>query len=139
MTPARKSFIRLYFRYVLAASSSTLIIVILGYVPTVRIAGSDAVAAMLAGCGASWLASCLAVAPLAAVRVQEQRQVAPAVLLSTGIRFIAVLVLVVPLTLSGWFEQTVLVVWVGISYLLLLLIDTAFAVRFSSGISSRES
>jgi hypothetical protein len=133
MTPARKSFVRLYFWYAFAASIAAIIIVILGYIPTVRIAGPDAVAAMLAGCGVSWLASCLAVAPLAAARAQGQQQMASAVLLSTGVRFIAVLFLVVPLTLSGWFEQTVLVVWAGISYLLLLLIDTVVAVRLSSG------
>jgi len=37
--------------------------------------------------------------------------------------------LVVPLVLSGWFDRTVLVLFVAVSYLMMLLVDTLLAVR----------
>jgi hypothetical protein len=52
-----------------------------------------------------------------------------AILASTVVRFVTALFLVVPLTLSGWVDQTVFVLWVAISYLLMLLVDTGLAVR----------
>ena len=49
--------------------------------------------------------------------------------MSTGVRFLVVLVLVVPAVLSGWFHRNALVTWVAFSYMTMLLVDTTFAVR----------
>lgn len=139
MTPTNEAFLRSFIRFASVALGSTLAIAGLGFVPTNRLAGVDGIVPMSVGCAVSWVASCAAAAPLALARSQGQAQLASAVLLSTAIRFVVALVLVVPLALCGWFDRTVFVVWVAISYLLLLLVDTVFAVRMASGTKTTGS
>lgn len=98
----------------------------LGYVPTQRLAGDAGVIGMLVGCGASVVAS------LAAGLVAVQGADAdPAgrmkiALASMAVRFGAVLVLALALALSGYFERPPLLIWMAISYLALLAVDTWF-------------
>jgi predicted LPLAT superfamily acyltransferase len=106
---------------------------VVGYLPTVRFGGRDAVAAMAAGCGVSLLASFVGAVPVVRALAGDRTQLPMAVLASTAVRFLAVLALVVPLALSGWVERTVFVVWTGISYLVLLMADTWLAVRSMDG------
>ena len=42
---------------------------------------------------------------------------------------LVVLILALSAALSGWFEQAPLLVWVALSYLVLLVVDTMYAVR----------
>lgn len=130
MTSVRRGrFVRDYVRLVAVALAVTVVIASAGYVPTLRWAEGDRIPAMIAGCAASWAASCVGAAPLARALSRPTPERATAILASTTIRFFVVLALVVPLTLSGWFDRVVFVVWVAISYLLLLAVDTCFAVR----------
>lgn len=107
----------------------------IGYVPTVRIAGDGAVLSMVVGCGITWVSSCVGAAPLAMAASGDSSQAASSILLSTGLRFLVVLLLVAPLALSGWLERNVMVFWVAISYLLMLLVDSAFAIRIMKRIN----
>ena len=129
MTPARPSFARSYVRFAGTAVATALLLAGVGYVPTMRLVGDGAVAAILAGCGISLAASCLGAIPLASAASGPGTQAAQSVLWSTGVRFLVALLLVVPAVLSGWFHRTALATWVAISYMTMLLIDTTFAVR----------
>ena len=113
----------------------TAVIAGAGYFPTVKLAGSGHIAAMIAGCTVSWIASCAGAVPLARALSGASSETATAILASTTIRFFVVLALVAPLTLSGWFDRVVFVVWVAISYLLLLAVDTCYVVRLMKRVS----
>ena len=82
---------------------------------------------ILAGCGVSWLASCLGAIPVAKALTSDPKRMGTAILAATAIRFAGVLFLMLPLVFSGWFDRTVLVISIGASYLVLLLIDTLLA------------
>lgn len=111
----------------------------IGYVSTSRLANGEGVAAMLAGCGVSFVASCLGSIPIALALAGPDSNRATAILASTALRFLTVLVLVVPLVFSGWLNQKVFVLWVAVSYLVLLLVDTALAVRLLGRESKNET
>lgn len=129
-------------RYLLFAATALLTVVVLaglGYVPTVRIAGPDAVWAMLTGCLVSWIASCVGAVPLALALTRNETQPASAILLSMALRFFVVLVLVVPLALSGLIDKVVTLLWVALSYMLLLVVDTLYATSMVKQNSQGES
>ncbi|MFQ5495286.1 MAG: hypothetical protein ACE5EX_07870 [Phycisphaerae bacterium] len=136
-TPGR--FPACYLRLIGGALAVALLLCGIGYFPTVRLAGPGAVRSLAVGCGVSWLASCVGAIPVARMLTGQSDQPATAILASTGLRFVAVLAGVVPLTLSGWFQRNVFVLWVGISYLVLLLVDTILAVNLSRRDSSSDS
>jgi hypothetical protein len=85
--------------------------------------------AVLAGCGASWLASCVGAVPIALAMTTAPQRAVNAVLAATTIRFLVVLALAAPLLLGNWFPRTVLVVSLAASYMLILLTDSLLAVR----------
>ena len=129
MTKARPTFGGYYAAFVGIGLATALAVTALGYFPTVRLRGGGGAAALAAGCGVSWIASCIGALPTAAALSSRPKQAATAVLASTLVRFVTVIVLVVPLVLSGWFDRTVLVLFVAVSYLMILLVDTLLAVR----------
>lgn len=114
---------------VAVSSLTTLLIVAVGYVSTVRAAGHDGMAAMLAGCGVSWVAGCAGSVWIAHAISGPASKRALGVLASTAVRFAVVLVMVVPIVLSGAVDKKAFVFWVVLSYLVLLMVDTALAVR----------
>lgn len=129
MTQSGWRFVPSYLVFVGVATAANAVIVGLGYLPTIRVAGQEAFWSMVAGCGVSWAASCLGAVPVALAVSEGASERPQAIMAAMGIRFVAVLVLVAPLVFSGWFERNVFVFWVGISYLLLLPLDTVFAVK----------
>ncbi len=139
MPVAGAGFLRSYVRFVALAAASAVAIIALGYVPTVRLAGRDAVGAMVAGCGASWLASCVGAIPVAWAQAQRSTQPGLAIMASTTLRFVTVLLAVAVLILSGWQHPKVLALWVGISYLLMLAVDTVFAVNIMKRVKVDDS
>lgn len=122
-----------YFRRlglcVAVSLATALLIAAIGYVPTVRMAGRENVTTMLLGCGVSWLAGCAGAVWIASAAAGSASQQSLGVLGSTAVRFAAVLVMVVPIVLSGAVDKRVFVFWVVLSYLVLLMVDTALAVR----------
>lgn len=125
MTP----FLRSYARLTLAGLATATAIAALGYAPTLRLGGPEAIAPMLAGIGVSLVAGCISTAPITRASLAEATGGPQAILLATTLRFLVALVLTASILLSGWFDRTVLVIWVGISYLSMLLMETLFAVR----------
>lgn len=103
---------------------------LLGYVPTVRLAGREAVGEMLSGIGISLLAGIMGAIPVArSISSHDPQQVPIGILASTAVRFIVVLALAAPAALSGWFDRGPMLLWVGISYLVMLAVDSIYAVR----------
>ncbi len=139
MPVAGARFLRSYVRFVALAAASAVVIIALGYLPTVRLAGRDAVWALAAGCGASWLASCVGAIPVARAQAQRSTQPGMAIMASTTLRFLTALLVVAVLILSGWQHPKVLAVWVGISYLLMLAVDTVFAVKIMKHVKVDDS
>ena len=113
---------------VAVSSVTALLLVAVGYVPTTRAAGQDGMVAMLAGCGVSWAAGGASSVWAAYAIAGPASKRALGVLASTGVRFGAVLLMVVPLVLSGLLDKKVFVLWVVVSYLVLLMVDTALIV-----------
>lgn len=128
MTKERATFGGCYVVFVGVGLGTALLVAALGYFPTIRLTGSGGAAALAVGCGVSWIASCVGAVPTAAALSSRPKQAATAVLASTMVRFVTAIVLVVPLVLSGWFDRTVLVLFVAVSYLMMLLVDTLLAV-----------
>lgn len=129
MSKARATFGWYYAAFVGIGFVTALSVAAIGYYPTERHTGGSGAASMLLGCGVSWIASCIGALPTAAALASRPKQAGAAVLTSTTVRFVTALVLVVPLVLSGWFHRTVLVLFVAVSYLMMLLVDTLLAVR----------
>lgn len=120
-----------FARYAGVGCLAVGLVACLGYVPTIRIAGPEAVGSMLAGCGVSVAAGCVGAVVLAWSTTRPASEAALAVLMSTALRFLTVLLLVIPVALSGRVDRTVFVVWVAVSYLPMLMLDTLVAVRVS--------
>ena len=120
---------RLYVRFLALALTITAGLGLLGYAPTVRLGGPEAVRAMFAGCAASVLATLVGSIPLVRLRRDVIHSAVPAALLAMGLRFIVVLALGVAAALSGWFAPPPLLIWLAVSYLALLGADTWYAVR----------
>lgn len=101
----------------------------IGYYPTIRLAGDQARGAMLAGCliglAANWVG--WASLQLGAFRDPTRRPIA--VLTATAVRFAAVLLLALAAALSGWFQRGPLLIWVVISHLVALFVETLWLVR----------
>ena len=110
-----------------------------GYWPTVRLAGSGAVAGMIAGCCVSLAASWIGAIPIALTRREGGKAPVQAILASMMIRFVVVAGLAVVTALSGFVKPAPLLVWVGISYVALLPVDTLYAIGSAIGSKRQES
>lgn len=122
------TYLKLLGLCVAVSSAVTLLLVAAGYVPTTRMAGHDGMVAMLVGCGVSWVAGGAGSVWVAYAITGPASKRALGILASTGVRFAAVLVMVVPLVLSGLLDKKVFVLWVVVSYLVLLMVDTGLMV-----------
>jgi hypothetical protein len=129
MTKARATFGGYYAIFVVFGLATALAVAGIGYFPTVQLRGGEGAAALVVGCGVSWIASCIGAVTTAAALSSRSKQVTTAVLASTMVRFVTAIVLVVPLVLSGWFDRAVLALFVAVSYLMMLIVDTFLAVR----------
>jgi len=106
----------------------------LGFIPTKRMAGDEGNRAMLAGCGVSLVASALGALPLASMQVSSPAKAMTAVGAAMMVRLLLVVSLGLSAVLSGWFARGPLLIWIGISYLGLLIVDPRYALeRASSG------
>ena len=130
MTTVSGSFTRRYLVLASVALVSALVIAAAGYFPATRISWGGGVRSLLGGCGISWLASCAGAIPLAwGLSRGRDGDVVTSLLAATMVRFVAVLLLVVPAVFCGWFDRVSLVSWIVASYLPMLGVDTLLAVR----------
>ncbi len=129
MTAARSPAAE-YGRFLLWAVMIGVALVLLGYAPTRRLGGEDAIPAMIAGCAIGVLASAVGALPVALSRRSGSRM-APlqGMLVSMALRFATVLALGLSAGLSGWFETRPLLLWIGLGYMAQLAVDVRYVVR----------
>lgn len=110
-----------------------------GYFPTVRLAGTGAVLSMLAGIMVSLIGSWAGAVPVALSR-NKANGLGPGntVLAAMVVRFFVVLALALSGALSGKVDRAVFLIWVGISYLVLLAADTNFALKAAAESGRKE-
>jgi hypothetical protein len=120
-----------YVRFLAWALAATALAALLGFVPTRRLGGDGALPAMIAGCVIGWLASALGGIPVVLGRGKAADPTArlQAMLASMGLRFGVVLALGSAAAFSGWFGLKPLLLWIAISYMALLAVDTWYAVK----------
>jgi len=102
---------------------------VLGFVPTRRLAGQDSLGGMVAGCGISLLAAAmeggvLASAPAATPEARMQRA-----LLAMIVRLTVVVVLGAASVASGEFARTPLLLWLAATYVVLLPLEVMLALE----------
>jgi hypothetical protein len=118
-----------YIRLILGSAGVGVVAGLLGWYPTVRIAGGAALGSMIGGIAISFVAGCVGAIPVALAGQADPTKAPQSILAATMLRFVVALGLVLPAIFSGWFERGVLALWVGISYLAMLVVDTIFAIR----------
>jgi hypothetical protein len=125
--PARPAAV--YPRFLALVVAVTVAVGGIGVVPTRRLAGEDGLHALLAGCLIGLLSSALGGLPIALVRDRTPAGRVLAMVASTAVRLLVVVLLGVAAALSGRFATTPLVLWIAISYAALLGVDAWYAVR----------
>jgi hypothetical protein len=102
---------------------------LLGAFPTFRVAGPAGLTAMGLGCGIALLAAIAGVIPPLMIYSEPTRRPV-GLLLGTAFRSLVLLVLLLAAIFSGLVPTVPLVVWAGIAYAILLIVDTTALVRF---------
>ena len=129
-----------YLRFLVWAVGLAVVLAGIGYVPTRSLAGERGVAAMLAGCAVGLFASLLGGVPVYLARAgaagnpggaagtgSSGGRVETAALGGMAVRFAVALGLGLAAVLTGWFARGPLLVWAAVSYVVLLVIDTRYA------------
>jgi hypothetical protein len=119
---------RRYARFLSLAVAIVLGLCAIGWLPTRRLAGAGAVAAMLAGCAISLLSAALAgwlliVVPAETPEARMQRG-----FLAMVVRLAVVVVLGMAAALSGELARQPLLLWIGTSYVALLPLEVKLAI-----------
>ncbi len=130
---------RRYAKFVGVSVVVAVAIAGVGFLPTRKLAGVEGLWAMLAGCGVSLLGSWFGAVPMAMVVVGDKTAVATAALGAMAVRFMVVVSGALALALGTELERPSLLIWVGISYLVLLVVDTLFAVRMGQSKDARKT
>ncbi len=117
-----------YARFLGLAVSIDLGLCVIGWLPTRRLAGDRAVAAMLAGCAISLLSAALAgwlliVVPAPTPEARMQRG-----FLAMVVRLAVVVVLGMAAALSGELARQPLLFWIGTAYVALLPLEVRLAI-----------
>lgn len=118
-----------YPRFLALATAVTVAIGAVGYVPTRRLAGEDGLPALIAGCLIGLLSSALGGLPIALSRDRSPAGRVTAMMASTAVRLLSVVILGVAAVLSGRFAMIPLLCWSAISYGALLGVDAWYALR----------
>lgn len=129
--PARQAAV--YPRFLALATVVTVALGAVGYVPTRRLAGEEGLPALLAGCLIGLLSSALGGLPIALSRDRSPAGKVTAMMASTAVRLLSVVILGAAAVLSGRFATIPLLCWGAISYAALLGVDAWYAVRSQSG------
>ena len=129
MTDARSPTAE-YLRFLAWVVGVAVLIALVGWLPTRRLGGPEAIPAMIVGCAVGALASALGGIPVARGRgATDPAQRLNMVMLSMGLRLAVVAALGAAAAFSGQVERVPLLLWIGIAYVALLAVDTRYAVK----------
>ncbi len=116
-----------YPRFIALAVGIVVGLWALGYLPTRRFVGEEAMPAMLMAGVLALVASLVGTLPLLNVRGRPPVEKVSAVLGAIALRLLAILVLAAAVLLSGFLAGKPFLVWVVLTHLGLLIADTLFA------------
>lgn len=122
---------RSYLKLCLLLTGVAGVLIGIGWLVASSIGGSEAVTAMIWGCGLSWIASVVSGLPQILVHKAEQ---APGVVFlgSTAIRMGVTLAGVLVIALGTEISTPSFLLWVALSYLLFLIVDVVFVLRLQA-------
>lgn len=118
-----------YARFLVLVIGAALLLVGLGYLPTRRLAGREAIPAMAVGCAISVVAAALAgwlivATPAATPEARMQRA-----FLAMTVRLAIVVLLALAAVLSGVLARMPLLFWIATTYVVLLPLEVNLAIR----------
>jgi hypothetical protein len=117
-----------YLRFLGLALAMVLVLATLGFLPTRRMGGPGAPAAMVVGCGISFVSAALAGWLLIAVSAETPAARMQRAFLAMVVRLAVVVVLGLAATLSGELAQMSLLFWLATSYVVLLPLEVKLAI-----------
>lgn len=117
-----------YGRFLLLEVGIVIALCAAGWLPTRRLAGPDAIPAMIAGCAISLLSAALAAWLLTVVRADTPQVRMQRSFLAMLVRLVAVLVLGIAAAVSGEFARSPLLFWMATSYVALLPLEVRLAI-----------
>jgi hypothetical protein len=135
--PTRDTRNREFVILAMASALGAMAIGGIGWVPTHRIAGDAGVTAMGAGIGVSVFGSLLAALPIAFGRDPSPSGRQVAFLGAMAARMFSTIILVVIVLLTGSVAKKPFALWTGLSYVVLLAVETAVTVHLTNKRSSR--
>ena len=127
MTPSVTGSAR-YVRFLSLAVAVVIGLCAIGWVPTQRLAGSAAIAAMVAGNAISLLAAALAGGLLIAVGAATAEARMQRGFLAMVVRLTVVVVLGAAAVFSGEFARAPLLLWIALAYVALLPLEVRLAI-----------
>lgn len=116
-----------YLGFLKLAAGILAALLIVGYLPTVRLAGDKGITAMLAGCGVSVVGSMAGTIPLLLSRGRTAVEAVPVLLGTIALRLTVVVLLAAAVALAGLVAIKPFLVWVAASHVGLLVADTLYA------------
>jgi len=118
-----------YLRFLALAAAAAALLAAVGWLPTRNLAGNGGTVALVAACVVCWLGSALGGVPVLLGETAAAATKAPvaAAFGSMLVRFVAVLGLAMAGALSGLVAVRPFLVWTGLGYLALLVVDTRYA------------
>jgi hypothetical protein len=119
-----------YLRFLALVVAVAAVLALLGFAPTRRIGGEEALPAMLAGILIGAVASAIGGLPVLMGR-RSGNPAAPlqGMLGGMGARLAAVVALGLSAGLSGWFEARPLLIWIALGYVAQLPLEVRYATR----------
>jgi hypothetical protein len=116
-----------YARFLGLALATVAVLMAVGFVPTRRLAGHGAMAAIVGGCGISFVSAALAGWLLTAVSAETPAARMQRAFLAMVVRLAVVVVLGLAAALSGELAQMPLLFWLATSYVALLPLEVKLA------------
>jgi len=117
-----------YLRFLALAAAAAALLAAVGWLPTRNLAGDGGTVALVAACVVCWLGSALGGVPVLLGETAAAATRAPVAVAfgSMLVRFVAVLGLAMAGALSGLVAVRPFLVWTGIGYLALLVVDVRY-------------
>lgn len=117
-----------YARFLGLAVAIVIGLAVIGWLPTRRLAGAGALAAMAAGCGISLVSAALAGGLLIAVPAPTPEARMQRGFMAMVVRLAVVVVLGLAAVLSGELARQPLLFWIGAAYVALLPLEVRLAI-----------
>jgi len=111
--------------------AAATLLAVAGWIPTMRLFPVGGIGAMLTGIGASLVAALAAAAPIALLNDRSPMGRHTAMMTAMAVRMVLTLTFLGGMLAVGWGPRVPLAVWTGVSYMVLLAVETVVFVKIS--------